>query len=415
MNFLEILTKYAKAKINEIEFVEKHKTKRSYFSRNTGKMKFYEAIYFILKGIKKSLQIELDEWFSSMDKESMTKQSFSELRQKISPKAFIELNDMFMEKFYDEVKFKTHKGYRLLAIDGSITEVPNSKKTRKYFGTYHNQSEYGIARAMVSVIYDIENDFLIETDITSWQSSEREVAKKLIKKLETKGFKNDLILFDRGYPSVDIFNFLEEKKLKFLMRVKANKCQKQIDLANKKDQIIKLDKLQTSLRVINIVLDTGEIEKLVTNLGEEFIYEEFKELYFKRWGIEIKYNQLKSKYDLENFSGSLPICIEQDFYANIYLVNLLTLAKNEANEQVQEEKKNLKYDYKINMNIFVGKMIPTLISILLEENPQKRSDSYQNVINQIKRNVVAIRPNRTFKRKEPSRKCKFPQNRRPSR
>jgi hypothetical protein len=67
------------------------------------------------------------------------------------------------------------------------------------------------------------------------------------------------------------------------------------------------------------------------------------------------------------------------------------------------------------MNIFVGKMIPVLISVLLEENPQKRSDGYQNIINQIKRNIIAIRPNRSFKRKEPSRKCKFPQNRRPSR
>ena len=34
---------------------------------------------------------------------------------------------------------------------------------------------------------------------------------------------------------------------------------------------------------------------------------------------------------------------------------MLVLAKDEANEKVKKEKKNLKYEYKVNMNIFIGK------------------------------------------------------------
>ena len=88
----------------------------------------------------------------------------------------------------------------------------------------------------------------------------------------------DLFLFDRGYPSKDMFDFLESKKLKYLMRVKINKFQPEFDKANEPDQIIKLThKNKTlTLRIINVILPTGEIEKLVTNIIDaDFTTEDF--------------------------------------------------------------------------------------------------------------------------------------------
>ena len=47
-------------------------------------MSFKDAIFFILKRLRKTLQIEIDEWFEFNGGEnSMTKQAFSQLRQKI--------------------------------------------------------------------------------------------------------------------------------------------------------------------------------------------------------------------------------------------------------------------------------------------------------------------------------------------
>lgn len=64
------------------------------------------------------------------------------------------------------------------------------------------------------------------------------------------------------------------------------------------------------LRVLKVVLDTGEVEILITNLTEdELKYEDSKELYFKRWGIETKFDELKNKFQIENFSGMKPIII----------------------------------------------------------------------------------------------------------
>jgi hypothetical protein len=138
---------------------------------------------------------------------------------------------------------------------------------------------------MVSVIYDIENDYILESDIRSWKSAERDLAQELIERLEIKGFKNDLFLFDRGYPSKDMFDFLESKKLKYLMRVKVNKFQPEFDNANEPDQIITINYKNKPLilRIINVILPTGETEKLVTNIMDvHFSTEDFKVLYFKR-------------------------------------------------------------------------------------------------------------------------------------
>ena len=404
----------AKNQVNDSIFMFTHRKKNTYFTRNTAKMEFSDAICFILKGIKRTLQIELDNWFEFLDSgKTMTKQAFSQLRQKIKPEAFVHLNDDFITWFYDDDNFKKFRGYRLLAIDGSITEIPNTVCTREYFGYHHNQSQRKNARAMFSVIYDIENDYILESDIRTWKTGEREIAKELIIKLENKGFKNDLFLFDRGYPSREMFSFLESKKVKFLMRVKTNKFSTEIDNANEADQIIvvKDKKNELRLRIINIILPSGETEKLVTNLVEEdYTNEDFKQLYFKRWSIEVRYNQLKSRYELENFSGNTPIAIEQDFYATIYLSNLMAMAKNEANEESLSNDKNLKYDYKVNMNILIPKMTKVLIKCFYAENLERRNKLFDKAMSNITKNLVPIRPGRNFPRREPSRKNKYPLN-----
>jgi hypothetical protein len=149
-------------------------------------------------------------------------------------------------------------------------------------------------------------------------------------------------------------------------------------------------------------------------MDEDFTNDDFKVLYFKRWGLEVKYCQLKSRYELENFSGNSPIAIMQDFYATIYLSNLMIMAKTEANENIESNKKGLKYEYKVNMNILISKMTQTLIECFYEDNLKKRTKLFNKAMKNITRNLVPIRPDRSFPRKEPSRKNKYPINKKRS-
>ena len=75
---------------------------------------------------------------------------------------------------YNEVEdLELWNGYRLSAIDGSVLEIPNTKILRKEFGVSKNQSSE-VARAKASCI------------------------------------------FDRGYPSAEMFSFLCEHNVDFL-------------------------------------------------------------------------------------------------------------------------------------------------------------------------------------------------------
>ena len=286
--FLEGLL-LSKQLINDIVFMCESRTKPTFFTRAANcKMDFKNLIMFGLNYVKKSLQIELDSFFDTIigTENGITKQGYSEARLKISPKAFIKMADNIIAWYYGDDDFKTFNGYRLSAIDGSILELNNSERLRNAFGFAEGKT-VKLARAKSSCIYDIENDMIITSIITTYKTSERDIAIELIEKLKQIGLKNDLILFDRGYPSKKFLAYLEGSGVKYLMRVK-HPSMKEINEAMESDQIvqIKVDGKTIKVRVLRFMLDSEVEEILVTNLLEESLgIQEFKALYFKRWSI----------------------------------------------------------------------------------------------------------------------------------
>ncbi|KAA6307646.1 hypothetical protein EZS27_040682, partial [termite gut metagenome] len=95
-----------------------------------------------------------------------------------------------------------------------------------------------------------------------------------------------------------------------------------------RDRGVKINK-RTPIRVrmVKVLLDTGETEVLITNLYDTSLYttEELKEVYHLRWGIETFYGYVKEELQMGQFSGIRSICIEQDFAANLFLFNLQSL------------------------------------------------------------------------------------------
>ena len=96
----------------------------------------------MLNFVKKSFQIELDDFFKLIEKKgiSISKQGFSEARKKIKPEAFIKLFDTIVDWYYRENSCKTFKGFRIFAIDASILEINNSKRLKDAFGVVKGSS-----------------------------------------------------------------------------------------------------------------------------------------------------------------------------------------------------------------------------------------------------------------------------------
>jgi len=402
--------------LNDIIFMLQNRAKSTYFTRNAV-MGFKDIIMFSLNFVKKSLQLELDDFFKIIKGGEcrITKQSYSEARLKILPEAFSTMFYHIVKWFYNKDSFEKYKGYRLSAIDGFKLEINNSEILRNEFG-FDGNNLAKVARAMASGIYDVENDKMIAATITHSKTGERAIAVELIEKMKEMGLKNDLILFDRGYPSTALISYLENSGVKYLMRVSTSFLKivvetkeedQEVEIIGEKGNLIKV-------RVVRFMLDSDIEEILVTNLSrEEFSAEDLKVLYFKRWGIEVKYNELKNRLEIENFTGDTSVAVKQDFYAAMYLSNMVSLAKADANEIIQEKNKDkeLKYGQKVNTNILIGKLKDSLVIMMLEDNQVKRSKMFHSIMNEISRNVIPIRSNRSNPRKKGLKSNKYPLNR----
>lgn len=153
---------------------------------------------------------------------TISKQNFSKQRKKLNPELFKVLNKEYISSFYNETNYKTFHGYILLAIDGSIMELPNTKDLREeYGGITDKNNNVVVARTQTSGIYDCLNKVMIDSIISPYKTSELSLAKENIKAtLELFQNKKILLIFDRGYPSIEFIYYLNKLGIKYLFRIK---------------------------------------------------------------------------------------------------------------------------------------------------------------------------------------------------
>jgi hypothetical protein len=214
-------------------------------------------------------------------------------------------------------------------------------------------------------------------------------------------------LFDRWYPSAEFIAFLQEKGFHFLMRVRG-KWNLEADAVETQAWInISHNDKTYSLRVIKIVLPTGEIETLLTTLTEEQLSrEKAGEVYFKRWGVEGAIDFIKSKLELENFSGKTEHSVLQDFYATMFMANLALACAELAGEKITEadKDKELKYKRQANRNRVVSKLRDYFFAMITESDREIRMSMFDKLIEKMAEHPLSIVPDRSPPRKAPRKK-----------
>ena len=80
---------------------------------------------------------------------------------------------------------------------------------------------------------------------------------------------------------------------------------------------------------------------------------------------------------------------------------MAALAKMQSDEEIQNknEGKELKYEYKTNVNTMIGKLKDRLILIMIEKSLLKRTRMYRDLKREISKNTIPIRANRQNPRK----------------
>jgi hypothetical protein len=378
-------------------------------------MSFEELILYMLTSLKCSTASSLRRFFAAIGASlcMASQQSFSEARQKVKVQAFIELFETTVAPMLEHGTATWH-GYRVLAIDGSKISLPTDKKLLAYYGALGKDKTAPTAQA--SILYDVLNDTIVDASIEPMTTDERTLAIKHLNayaKLAPNGRK--LVIFDRGYPSLELIEILESMGFTYVMRVRS-KFNNDIDAQTKADGYVwlKHGDRRIRVRVIKFMLDSGEEEVLITNITDKRLGKNaFKKLYFMRWPVEIKYDVVKNKLQLENFNTRTVEGIQQDFYAAMLLSNFAAACAIDVQDEIEEARKDKdnKYQYKVNINELIGVLKDRLVLALIQDSPEEQSARMQHILDEIKRYVTPIKPNRSTPRNKNPRKCKHHHNR----
>lgn len=107
---------------------------------------------------------------------------------------------------------------RLLSADGTRLVLPRHKSVIAEFGEHgfgpNAESERSLA--LGSLLYDCLNLLTLDAQIAPYASSERELLYKHLDKVR----KGDLLLLDRGYPSIALLFLLIARGNEFCVRTK---------------------------------------------------------------------------------------------------------------------------------------------------------------------------------------------------
>ena len=132
----------------------------------------------VRKGLTAAMEIR--QFIKSSGIDNISKQAWLKARQNLNPDVFRIRNDFYMSNFYkSEEEVKLWNGYLVLAIDGSKAEIPNSAQNRKIYGTQGNDSCEGPARALISGLFDVLNDFFLDLQVCNVNKSEMKAAEEI--------------------------------------------------------------------------------------------------------------------------------------------------------------------------------------------------------------------------------------------
>lgn len=397
-------------------------TVKNAFTR-TRKLPFERLVLLIAKLCKKTLSIEIDDFFEELsDSSPCSVSAFAQGRMKLNPVFFLMWNQLLGCCFYHYYKdqVKRWRGYRLIAGDGSNISLINTPVLQNYFGGQSNQLG-SFVQAKVFYCYDVLNEIVLFPQIKPYRFGEVMMAYKNMDNLE----EDMLMIYDRLHCSYKMIalHLWQERENKFVIRGNESQLFVQEFIASEKKSTIaylkptpyavkglkesgyKIDKnTLLKVRMVRVNLESS-VEVLITNLWEEEGYAttEFKDLYFKRWGIETNIDHQKNILRLESFSGLTVQSVEQDFFATAFMANLHAILIKESQTIVDETHTHRKHPVKINKNKSYGKLRKYIVALFISRKPQ---DILRLLNTYFIRDPIIIRKGRSFKRRVKNKQCK---------
>jgi hypothetical protein len=421
--FSQFIIETIRQVLGEPSFCERHRRRPQDFTRQRH-LGLMRTVVFLLEKTVRSVQLHVHEFFARLgeNRAPITASAWSQARLKLRHTAFVELNQRaILEPVYargSAFEVKRWRGHRVVAIDSSLLHLPNTEAVGREFGWVSCRNQKGAcgryAQGRLSVLTDVLNRIALQTLLVGWETGERTLAIEHLSVLEPE----DLALLDRGFASYELFARFILRQRFFVGRCARNSfgAVNRLFAQNQAGQSVVVELRPPNgtvneiraaglperirVRLVTVRLPSGELEVLATNLLDEQVYETalFGELYHCRWGIETYYGLLKSRLDLEHFTGRSVEAVRQDVYATIFLSNLESVLTRPAQRQLAQASAQRQHAAQVNRAVSFHALKCHLIALLLSSQPP------QQVLQKLERlfagTPVTVRPNRIVPRRK---------------
>lgn len=408
------------------------------FIRNR-KLPPQKLLKLILEMEGNSINAELFKSFPNIE-ERMSASAFVQQRNKLKPEVF---HDMLL-KLNKISNKKTFKGYQVVAIDGSSFCFPANPKSECFVKRHQTRKDGEDAKSYcllhANIIYDVLNKQYIDCFAGPKHGiggNERLWGEKLI---DSHIRAKQIVAMDRGYISYNLIEHGNRSGGYYVLRspigrdnsipeigalpdeecdqwfdipVTPYQRKKYLNAGYRSLQIVKKGyKSEDDLtedgikarkkrwdfeeacivhfRAIKVKInEEGENkwEVIITNLpSDQFSANDIKDLYGRRWNIEISFRSLKYALGAIQFHSKQDDFVLQELYAHLVMYNIVAACGNE----VELPNRITKHDYAIDF-----KMAVTIVRSFFKN----KILSFQRLCSELSRYTQAIRPGRKDPRK----------------
>jgi hypothetical protein len=308
-------------------------------------------------------------------------------KNKVSKNAFLKKDNIFDVKYLEDLNksildiiYQKNK-YRFVACDSTQILINNCYK--KYDYSLCNNKHY--YKGIISTLFDVEKKIPINYNLYK-TTDERTALAEQFHFLKP----NDVLILDRGYHSKDMIKIFNDKKIKFLMRVKKGCRFVDNFIKSKKcEDIINVNGYST--RLITYDVPNGK-EKyyMATNILNEYDIPFFKDLYRQRWEVEINFKYSKYYLSLSDIHTKT----EHTLKLNILTHQFITIISSYIeylifNKLIDENnKKLLDGNHKINTKSCINMTLRIIKIILYMKGKKKIHNSIIEILEHIETNIV---------------------------
>lgn len=376
----------------------------------------------MLNQLKGAYQREVDDFLLAVHRpQSVSAAAVCKARHGLKPSVFSELNAQLLVHAAELVPPIQWRQKRVLAVDGSVLNLPHVPGMFEHFGGQRMGEKQGgasLPMARFSQLYDVSSGLSLHACLQPYALGEAVAVAEHLEHAPADA----LVLYDRGYPSFFLVAQHAQHQRDFCMRVPRG-------FSQDTDALFALDATLTSLdfllkpnrsaralcaehalpdtpvrvRAVRVALPMC-IEVLITSLldDSDFPDASFGALYAQRWGIEGDFRHLKARMQMENWTGKSPLTVQQDVFARVLTKNMVAIVQSEAQRRLDSEharaasEGETKHRAKVNATAALHLCKFQLIAYLLAPTQK----TLEPLVKQVLKNANAQRPGRSFPRQE---------------